>query len=246
MHDEPEDMATTELPRSNLRVAVLVSGQTRTLARTWPQWYGVIVKPYNADVYCYCTEPERAEEVRGILRPKTMTAEPDRTHPEYDWQKKLGPGNHSAQALLRQWYCLMRVYGLVAGVYDWYIRLRTDLLHVYGPEPLDKLTPDAVYIPWFCNWGVTQFGGYNDRFAVVPARYAEPYFHRFEVVSEFVRQTGMLHAETLLKWSMQTQGVPIARTNVVFNTLRDNGYMDPPHCITQYGDVAPLPTGEIP
>lgn len=112
--------------------------------------------------------------------------------------------------LLRYLYLQSRYCDLIEENTDFVIFTRPDLL------PIDKLyykkylqENKSISMPI---WG--KHGGFNDRFAIVPASLAHNYFNRFHRLVEYSKNTNQLQAEKFLKWSLlnvPTQNLVIER-----------------------------------
>lgn len=105
-----------------------------------------------------------------------------------------------------------------------YIFARPDILY---HDSFDKVlseasraTDDCIFIPNWANWGP----GYNDRFCVcVGDRAARAYAERLRHVESFCADKGKLHAEKLLKYSVDRSGVNVSHFRVCGSRVRSNG-----------------------
>ena len=117
------------------------------------------------------------------------------------------------------------------------IRCRPDLwFHSFEMPEWDAVTwkKNEAYTPI---WG--SFGGCNDRFALLNPLAAKAYFETYDRLSSFIADGAPLHPETLVKHSMNFDGVRLKPLNAIFSTLRTTGEMRPPE-ITVH-DIINLP-----
>lgn len=151
-------------------------------------------------------------------------------------------GQHSGgvQAILRQWWHLKRVYDFAKangldGYFGLVVRLRPDLwFHEFKPPVLPKgkmaLRFDSddglgrvvrkcaptVFTPF---WG--NYGGCNDRLAIMTPGAAEHYFGVFDHYERHIASGCPLHPETMLAHHLETNGVTVSRNmRATFSTVR--------------------------
>ena len=210
-------------------LAVLVSGQMRTLDRTVDSIKAALP---GADFFVHAVQDQDSDKA-FLLRPKALCIEPQHEMPErkeYSWQ--MGRGCHGVQGVLKQLWGMERCWRLFESYgeeYDWIVRCRADLMFLAPPEPLEKLGP-AVYIPKFCN-----FFGYNDRFAFGPTTAMKRYFTRLRHLDEYIDARNIFHPESFLAWTLKD--VLVRRTQAIFSTLRPNGVLTTPAYKAEWGDV---------
>ena len=61
---------------------------------------------------------------------------------------------------------------------------------------------------------------------------------RFDRLNEFaIANNNMLHAETFLKWALDTRQVPVKRISMKLATVRQNGDTDRSQSTKEYGDI---------
>ena len=134
------------------------------------------------------------------------------------------------QAVLAQLWQLNECWKLFQGTrtddYDVVIRCRPDLwFHAAQPAP-HVFSRDA-YVP---NWG--QFGGCNDRFAILGWAAASHYFQTFEKIDRLWANGCPIHPESLVAASLEdgaSSVQPLAKCE--FSTLRKTGEMRAPEII---------------
>lgn len=215
-----------------MKVALLIQGMYRTFGRCWPKMYAAFEK-YAPDIYIYSHEPRDLESIRLVTPSSlkvrtTVFEEPDDPQPEHDYASHLGTGVKSLQVDLRQLNDLQSLSRRVRGtgiVYDWVIRLRTDLDMITLPEPLECLDPRFAYVPTHDNWF-----GLCDRFMMGPPALVHKAMERYDHLPEFWEAHHVFHMESFLAWAMrdEIQAGLIARTRTTFGIARTSGEIVPP------------------
>jgi hypothetical protein len=104
------------------------------------------------------------------------------------------------------------------GERDTVVRLRPDL---WFHEPIsmaecDLSLPGSVNHPW---WG--NFGGINDRFAIMPSKRAQDYFDAYPSINQAIAEGCPLHPESLVAYACRA--APKKRCNFLFSTMRATG-----------------------
>lgn len=222
-----------------MRTAVLVSGQMRTLdkcAASIREHVMTWVVPY--DVYVHAAADEDAGRACllqpaatwELLRCASIVVAEQPFLDEKNYIARTGRGVAGVQRVLRQLWALQQVWRMVAGRYDWYIRLRPDTECLTDLEQLEDCDPDSLYVPEFCNWW-----GLCDRFAFGGHAVMERYCNQLDRLDEYIALGGIFHPETFLRWCMN--GTPIRRTKIRFNTLRKDGSRIVPEFHADKGDV---------
>eukprot|EP00667_Euglena_gracilis_P007309 EG_transcript_7384 len=93
--------------------------------------------------------------------------------------------------------------------FQWVVFARPDVTYVDPLPPLRRLSPSQLYIP---AWG--DFGGINDRFAIVPRLYTTPYFHLYSALcAEGPAKSVPFSAknpERIYRWQLNREHVPLA------------------------------------
>ena len=142
------------------------------------------------------------------------------------------PGVGPLQGILRQLWHMSRVWAFAmekgAGEAELFVRCRPDLhfqsfalpYFRYWPDrgqpaglaPENELTiaPNEAFTPW---WG--NFGGVNDRFALLGRQAAEAWFKTFDVLPELLDPKGIgcpFHPESLVAASLERSKCVINRT----------------------------------
>ncbi len=230
-----------------MRVALLLSGQVRSFADNWPSFQRHILDKLPTsyvDVFCHAPdEPESRilldYDFRQVLIEK-MPVIPDQQYravadmPGKAWY----PPSFVAQAHLRRLWALVQVGAMLAHAevlqgwqYDWVIRSRYDIEFTSDIEDLSQLDPQAIYVPKFASWG-----GLNDRFAFGCSNAMHLYCNAWHTKDEALKEQGRMHSESHCKWHLEDRPYPIARTSILFDTVR-HGHREPPKFDPYWGDI---------
>ena len=104
--------------------------------------------------------------------------------------------------------------------FDTIIRMRADLwFHSFEPADADSVYPSECFTP---PWG--EFGGINDRFAIMGPTAARYYFGVFEAIPELLAAGCPFHPESLVAANLERGNVTINRTlKAFFSTERLDG-----------------------
>tara|TARA_B100000900_G_scaffold281979_1_gene241267 strand:- start:6906 stop:7634 length:729 start_codon:yes stop_codon:yes gene_type:complete len=82
---------------------------------------------------------------------------------------------------------------------------------------------EALVIPDFHSTYGNVIDGYNDRFAIGTQQDLVCYLNAYDSARPFVENGGLLHAETLLKWHLQNNGVNVKSAPIRFTRVRGDG-----------------------
>jgi hypothetical protein len=199
----------------------------------------------KVEIEAVAEQPDCVAEMRakGVTLPETYCPrdiQPRRRDIEYFYTHE--PYNISVrpQAVLRQLWQLEQGWCMAkrSASYDVVIRCRPDLwFHSFTkPEPTIRyhqqggetfpvrsdMPGEALFSPW---WG--QFGGINDRFAIMGNHAAAGYFHAYSAIPKLMMEDGCpLHPESIV--AATTSACRHAPLLAEFSTLRENGEMRPP------------------
>eukprot|EP00667_Euglena_gracilis_P015371 EG_transcript_15989 len=110
--------------------------------------------------------------------------------------------------------------------FDRVVFLRPDVTYVSPLPRLGSLSPARIYVPSWLMWG-----GINDRFAVVPRQYTEPYFHLYTALCEkgAVQQLprmARMNPEWIYQWHLNRSRVPLGLVAHFF-FIRTRAYFTP-------------------
>lgn len=222
-----------------MKTAVIITGQTRTFARCLPSlhWH-VFRKLENPHFYAsvandgdaaaidllkakYPDAPVFIEKIDQPTLPEPPLALAD--HAPYAITPTRTPGIGPLQGILRQQWHMSRGYKFAlahgAGECDMFIRCRPDLhfhkLFLYEPElriltqngTADMLPDTHAMTPY---WG--NYGGVNDRFAILGKHAAKAYFETYDNLALMLDEGCPFHPETLVARSMERNFISIHRT----------------------------------
>lgn len=224
-----------------MKTAVLVSGQMRSLdvCITSIQKH-VLDKIGDYDVIAHVAEDEDAWKVE-LLEPKKCVVVPQPEFDEKNYIHRTGRGVIGIQQVLKMFWSMEESNTLKKQAeaergtrYDRVIRLRPDTQFFSDIEDLATIDPNAIYIPTFCN-----YWGYQDRFAFGGSEVMDVYHDKLALVDVCCAEGGIFHPESMLKWVIDRAGVPVKRTEIVFDTLRKNGDRIRPSWEACYGDIIP-------
>ena len=81
----------------------------------------------------------------------------------------------------------------------------------------------SLTIPDFHNTYGNNINGYNDRFAIGTEKDLICYLKAYDSSRPFVKNGGLLHAETLLKWHLDNNGVIVEKKPIRFTRVRGDG-----------------------
>jgi hypothetical protein len=214
--------------------AVLISGQLRTFRQCLPGLnYHVFRKLKDPVFFVSCADDGQAKDaelIRAIGHPTFIEVVKQPDFPDAD--KYLPAAQHAPYHIsvpplfiLRQAWHMNRVHEFAqdngAVECDTFVRCRPDLW-MQGFED-DRFThqtglpvADYAWLPW---WG--RFGGANDRFAIMGAKAALPYFTLYPQINTLLEMGCPFHPESLLLASLEKGNVKVNHTlNAIFSTLR--------------------------
>ncbi len=218
-----------------MRTAVLISGQSRTFARCLASLHwNVFRKLENPEFYVSVSDDSDAKSME-LLREKYPAA---KVCIEYVTQPTLPepPAIMAAhapyaisspiQAILKQLWHLSRVWKFAqengsgdAGVF---VRCRPDLhFHRFTPPRLYGIgfNDDWISTPW---WG--NYGGVNDRFAVIGKNAARAYFEAYDILPHLIEIGCPIHPESIVCAALEEHRIPIYRDLIAeFGAVRSNG-----------------------
>lgn len=204
------------------KVAVLVSGQMRTLDKTCDTIMDLF---QDADFYIHAVLDEDSKKAK-LLKPKIFYCEPQQEMPErIEYSIQIGRGCSGVQRVLKQLWGLEKVWEIYqdsGDKHDIIVRLRPDTFFLNKKlenlKTLSQEDKEYLHVPIF-----SSYGGLNDRFAFGGTKCMSHYFNRFKLLDFYIDQHGIFHPETFLLWSMINFDIKIKYTKTVFTTLRKDG-----------------------
>lgn len=220
-------------PSKSPAVAILVSGQVRTLAQVFPtiRWH-LLRRFLRVHVFASLVDEPGAAEALELFRPHVERL-------EFELVKEQ---NEPLPAVLEKWArnesfasfrntvtvaSFARWFWHVARAWEFYesfkdeshrvfFKLRTDcFFHRFQLPP--HLDGPAVLVPW---WG--GYGGINDRLALITGREtARTYFTAYDRIDAAIEAGCPCHPESLLAGTLELERVAIFRIlEAEFTTLR--------------------------
>jgi hypothetical protein len=233
---------------TNIRIAICFFGITRALSLTCPSIEKKVISPARdiGEVRIFghffrqklIFNPRSGEynshdpENHSQLKLDWVNIEEPDTFIDSAWFSRLktfgdeyNDGFRSIRNLVHQLHSLQQVSrAAMSWGADIYVFVRPDLFyHDSFEKVLNKaarLTRDGIFIPSWANWGP----GYNDRFCVcVGERAVRAYAERILHVENFCLKKGKLHAEKLVKYSVDSSGVKVKYFSVRGSRVRSNG-----------------------
>lgn len=219
-----------------MRTAVLISGQMRTAAYCYDSIKKHLLDRIGEhDVYAHVAYGEDAKAV-DLFHPKAAWIGPQPDLDEKNYIMRTGRQVFGVQRVLRMWWSLYESWRIMRDSridYEWVIRLRPDTQFLNDIESPDTWQIGAT-IPKHNNWW-----GYCDRFAILSPAAAAQYHSMWTNLDNYIAQGGIFHPETYLKWQLDVAGIPVHRTNIVFDTVRKHGPRVIPVYHPECGDVKP-------
>ena len=204
------------------KVAVLVSGQMRTLDQT----YNRIMHLFqDADFYIHTSLDEDSKKAK-LLKPKVFYCEPQYEMPErIEYSTQIGRGCNGVQRVLKQLWGLERVWEIYENTgdqHDIIVRLRPDTFFVNTQlenlKTLSENDKEYLHVPIF-----SSYNGLNDRFAFGNKKSMSIYFNRLKFLDSYIDKKGIFHPETFLLWTVINFSIKIKYTKTVFTILRKDG-----------------------
>jgi len=219
-----------------MRIAACFSGQVRTMDRCFASFLEHVKRDYDMDLFGYFLPCQDSQELLDKHFAKYVLA-PDPPLAPNVYESRLGPGTKSVPGLLQQWHAIKRCNELrweheiaTGTAYDIVIRTRPDI-RFRTSVALEQIDPMKLYIPKFSN-----FGGYNDRFAVGGSRLMDYYSSLCDYVDGYFGGGAVFHAESMLRHHLDRLAVPAMRLDVLFDTVRDDCVIQPVRS-DRYGDL---------
>lgn len=197
-----------------MKTAVIYSGHVRTFKEVWPNHiWNLLRKLPKPDIYASVVDDERAEDIL-ILDQHGFKVRLDKcTQPEIEEPPLLArwhsgyPISVPPQAVLRQLWQLNRSWNFLESFgnpdsYDLIVRVRPDVAflrcEISASILKTGMRPAYCRTPWWEQWG-----GINDRFAIMGAWAAKAYFETFRVREEMFAKYCPLHPETMIAFALK-------------------------------------------
>ena len=213
-----------------MKIAVLLSGQMRSAAFCLDSLRRHVLDRLGPhDLFAHVAD-DADTHLAERLSPRVLVAA---NPPALDEENLIHRSGHDfggapgdVARLLAQFWRLQESNALktaaeaTAGArYDWVLRVRPDSFYHTDIEDLATLDPTAVYVPTFGN-----YHGYNDRFAFGGSAAMDVYHHKLGTpLHAHLGAGGVLHPESILRGVLDRAGIPVHRTQIIFDTLRPDG-----------------------
>lgn len=230
-----------------MKTAVLISGQLRTIARTWSTIRWHVLRHYPDYHLFICVQDTPEVQFVDTLRAELGAARVHidaRTDPDLSAHltpllaqryhdapyTNAAPAHqlllqHHYQAEVWKFFCSLTEDTDHGGAlsrygFDTFIRLRGDLFfHDFAPPVCDALSFNTCHVPDFAG-----FGAINDRCAVMGEEAAAAYFNLWSAIPALLEEGCPFHPETLLLAQLERENVRVVRDlKTHFSTLRQNG-----------------------
>jgi len=220
-----------------MKTAIVISGQMRTFARTIAtlKWH-VFRKLENPVFYVSCADDANAASAE-LLRKDYPEVHIEKVTPPALEEPPLSladsapyaitptrtPGIGPLQGILRQHWHMSRAWKFVmeTGLSDevqTVVRCRADL-HFHKFEMIHPVMSTDAHTPW---WG--NYGGVNDRFAVLGVKAAKAYHETFDVLPQLLELGCPFHPESLVAAALEHANCNIERDLCSeFAFRRENG-----------------------
>lgn len=226
-----------------MKVALLFSGQPRSVKETYQNIYWNVIEPNAPDVFVhtwddpllYGNRPVSAggipasntipsdivEIIRKLYSPVSLITEQPITFSEHNYHETRYP-QIKPQSSLSQRYSILRTFQLMearvraTGIeYDAVIRMRFDWA-LKSPIVVSELPLDCVTVPGDC----THHGGINDQFAVTNMSYMRKYANLFNEIPSLVESGVPFCDEILLGQSLIRVGIPVNKIHIPYHLQR--------------------------
>ncbi len=233
-----------------MSTAILISGQMRSFAQTYPTQRWSVYRHYSdPHFFVSCVDDEQAksaELLRNDFENVFIERYTDPELPEIPQEQGAhspygNAASHKNLLLqhwgnLRVWEFMEKTVGFHWSNFDCIIRMRPDnWFHKFVPPPAPQA--NEAFLPW---WG--RFGGVNDRFAVMGPIAAYNYFQAYNRIDDLLKLGCPFHPETIVQASLATNNVILRNIlTAEFSTHRlhpDPRPHRPPEIMA--GDIADL------
>lgn len=243
----PLSPSTNDRP---VRVAICVSGQTRTLDQCFRSMRKHLFdRLHDPVVFAHIDEKD---ETIDLLRPAALlVGDPPINESLYPLTRRLleweiaeyrgSTGTNNWLNIMRQWQSwflansLKKEHERTHGwTFDWVVRLRPDSLIQNNIESLDQLDSAFLYTPRH-----NAYGGVCDQFAIGNSAAMDAYaslFTEVESLAEDIDATQKINPETILLRHLRRHGIQLRNTRLRLWTIRSGNRVRFP----TYADRKPL------
>lgn len=230
-------------PKSNLKIALCISGHLRTFESAYPSVKKYILDKLNCDVFIHTwdTLGHRHRSIDGSLshqltnnlinkintfyNPKKLIIEKNKhfavskimINQRVDNRDVVGVQSmyYKIQAcnLLKKQYELQNNF-----TYDCVIRFRGDLLINNTLPIVGNQDFNYLYLPT-----IGHFAGLNDQIAFGNSKIMDDYSDLFSNINKYLEDGCIMNPEKLLDWHINKMQIPIHKTDIQYVIVRSNG-----------------------
>lgn len=224
-----------------MKIAICMSGLTRTFKYCYPSFKKYILDRYDCDVFTLVSKDSNSDDIKLVDSKKCIIWENDPKLPECNY-KKFCCKRYSLQGFLQQFLkievCneMMKSYSKENNIkYDWIIRTRPDLMYTDYID-IDSFDKRYMYIPishtgqrFFDNpkhfekdfvFNYDSHPSMNDRMAICSEELMDVYSLRYKELDEIYKLMPGLHAEMSLHVHLRRHNVNIKFLPVMNNLYR--------------------------
>lgn len=139
-----------------MKIAICMSGLTRTFKLCYQSYLDNIISQYDCDVFTVVSLDNNSKDIDLIKQTKKVIVDNEPLHDEKDYilYKARKTNRYSIQGWLSQFWKIKMCHRLMmdyqkekAIKYDWVIRCRPDLLITRKIDDLNSLNKEYLYIP---------------------------------------------------------------------------------------------------
>lgn len=222
-----------------MSTAIIISGQVRSFDQVWKNNYWMVYRKISDPVFFVSiADDEDASKIELLYERYSKdqvfierVKQPE--IPEPDPKLMLHGGyqpSTTAQGILKQIWHFNRAWEFFkkneGGMsFKSVYRMRTDLHFHWCHLPnhseliIREPFPSECLTPWWSRWA-----GINDRMALMGYEAAQAYFTTFTRLDEMLKAGCPLHPESLMAYSLESQGCVSRQTlRAWFTTVRKNG-----------------------
>jgi hypothetical protein len=235
-----------------MKVAICMSGLTRTFKKCYQSYLDNIINLYDCDVFSVVNSDSNSKDIDLIKPTRKIIVENEPIHDEKDYiiYKAKRTNRYSIQGWLSQFWKIKICHQLMLDYqkeksikYDWVIRCRPDLQIIRKINDLNLLCKDYIYIPiypvgvklnreeffkedYFYNY--TDNNGYlPDQFAIGSVDSMGVYAKRYDDLDAIVHteKTKLLCSEYSLGRQLKMYNITIKFIRPLIGIQRDNKFI---------------------
>jgi hypothetical protein len=224
-----------------MKTALCLSGHIRSYKSAYKIMFDKIIQPLNCDIFIHTWDTEGFDVVRGdqhlmdtnvdenelkdFYQAKDVAVEKMKIFDTDKYQGRLGPGTRNKNTVIsmfdgiKQSNDLKSSYEISNNIkYDITIRARPDLLINHFDCQFLNDNKNGIYFPKAGN-----YHGLNDQFAFGKSEYIDFYSDFYSNLDHFFNLGCPWHPESIVKFGMVQNKIPILRSNIKYGILRANG-----------------------